>query len=47
VIGAIEVSSFGTGVGADREAEFGGQRLDDGIETGALGAGYLDFFGRA
>src|SRR5882672_356125 len=46
VVGAVEVSGFGAGVGTDRESELGCQRLNDRIETGPLSAGYFNFFGR-
>src|SRR5579864_9720531 len=46
MIGTVEMTGFGMRVGTNGEPKVLGSRFDNPIETGALRARDLDFFGR-
>src|SRR6201982_538403 len=47
MIGTVEMTGFGMRVGTNGEPKVLGSRFDNPIETGALRARDLDFFGRS
>ena len=47
MIGTVEMTGFGVRIGTNGEPKVLGSRFDDPIETGALRARDLDFFGRS